>query len=454
MNLLRRLDTTSGRIFLILLLGMLAAATLGVALAEEMRWRDLRRMQIARAIERTSDFLAALQTATPEARRQAAQLTGRFVRPAQPDDGPGEPDEEMTGLMRERLPPGLSASVAELSKSRCDPPSDAEQGDSKAARAWRAAVADTNCLRIGARFPDGDAWDIVTGPPPLLLRRMGGLDPTFLGVLGVATAILAVLVAQLAAIPVRKLTRAAASLSPDMTAAPLAETGPSDVRVAIQAFNQMQQRIGRHATEQTHMIAAITHDLQTPMTRLRLKLEQMEDGEARERLLADWRVMRAIVEEGLQLARSATLREDIVQLDVDSLIESIVEDEVESGHVATFDAAAGLDLRCRPHMLRRCVQNLVDNAIKYGGEAHLSTHAEAAEFRIEIRDSGPGIPADQLETVFDPMVRLEASRSRETGGSGLGLTIARILAERNGAKLTLANRPEGGLLCTLRFERA
>jgi signal transduction histidine kinase len=128
----------------------------------------------------------------------------------------------------------------------------------------------------------------------------------------------------------------------------LAESGPGDVRHAIRAFNDMQQRLSRHAAEQTYMIAAITHDLQTPMTRLRLKLEQMDDLALQKRLLADWRAMRGVVEEGLELARSTGRDEEPVLLDIDSLIHSIVEDEREAGHVASFDVAAGCDWRCRP----------------------------------------------------------------------------------------------------------
>jgi len=226
------------------------------------------------------------------------------------------------------------------------------------------------------------------------------------------------------------------------------------VRIAIRAFNAMQRRLHQHLHEQTHMISAITHDLQTPMTRLRLRLDEVSDEHLRARLLADWRAMREMVDEGLELARSTGAREEFVQLDVDSLIESIVEDAQDMGHKASFDRAAGLDIRCRPQMLRRCVQNLVDNAIKYGGSAHLSTIASADGLLIEIRDHGPGIPENRLEDVFEPMVRLEESRSRETGGTGLGLTIARILARRNGGEVRLRNAPEGGLVATIALERS
>ena len=201
------------------------------------------------------------------------------------------------------------------------------------------------------------------------------------------------------------------------------------------------------------MIAAITHDLQTPMTRLRLRLDALQDDELRRRLLDDWRAMEAIVDQGLELARASDAQETLVRLDVDSLIASLVDDAAETGADVVFDHAAGKDIVCRPQMLRRCVQNLLDNAIKHGGDARLSTIATGQELLIEVRDHGPGIPESRLDEVFEPMVRLDPSRSRETGGTGLGLTIARILARRNAAHITLINAPGGGLVARLAIKR-
>jgi signal transduction histidine kinase len=379
----------------------------------------------------------------------------------------------LTALLAAQLPSGVQATVDSIPLARCDIAQDGAQDeehdkdhhgdhhgdrhggsrpvDPVVARQWKEAVTATDCWRIETRLSDGSRWSLVTGPPSLL-RASYGPDPAFLAVIAVAAALLALVVARTAGAPIRRLTRAASDVRPGLGMPVLVESGPGDVRSAIRAFNEMQQRLSRHAVEQTYMIAAITHDLQTPMTRLRLKLEQMEDAGLQKRLLSDWQAMRAVVEEGLELARSTGRDENAVLLDIDSLIHSIVEDEREAGHVASFDVAAGCDWRCQPQMLRRCIQNLVDNAVLYGGGAHLSTHRDAGGLDILVRDFGPGIPEDQLEAVFEPMVRLEESRSRSTGGTGLGLTIARNLAQRIGADLTLANAANGGLVCKVRFK--
>jgi signal transduction histidine kinase len=453
-------DSMTSRIFVILLVGIAAAGTLGVALSELRRVAEVRHIQAIRAIERTGGLLNKLEN-TPVARRpHETREARRFARIAGAQDGPVQADPELTRLLAGQLPPGVRATVGSIPVARCDIAEDGDHDehrhrpsppvDEAVARQWKEAVAATDCWRVEAQFSDGSRWSLVTGPPSLL-RASYGPDPAFLAVIAVAAAILAFVVARTAGAPIRRLTHAAADVRPGVDIPVLAESGPGDVRGAIRAFNAMQQRLSRHAVEQTYMIAAITHDLQTPMTRLRLKLEQIDDPALQKRLLADWQAMRAVVEEGLELARSTGRDEEPVLLDIDSLIHSIVEDEREAGHVASFDVAAGCDWRCRPQMLRRCIQNLVDNAVLYGGGAHLSTHRDADGLRIIVRDFGPGIPEDQLEAVFEPMVRLEDSRSRSTGGTGLGLTIARNLAQRIGATVTLANGAERGLVCEVRF---
>jgi signal transduction histidine kinase len=193
------------------------------------------------------------------------------------------------------------------------------------------------------------------------------------------------------------------------------------------------------------MLAAITHDLQTPVTRLRLRLENVADETLRERLVGDLAAMQALIREGLELARSAESAEQRAALDLDSLLESIVEDAVEAGADVRFDKPSGAVLMLRPLAMHRLFSNLVDNAVTYGQSARVSVEQDAERVVVRIRDSGPGLDGDELEAVFDPFVRLETSRSRETGGAGLGLTIARALAEKDGAWLVLRNHPQGGL---------
>jgi len=193
------------------------------------------------------------------------------------------------------------------------------------------------------------------------------------------------------------------------------------------------------------MLAAITHDLQTPVTRLRLRLENVDDEQLRERLIADLAAMQALIGEGLELARSAESAEKRVALDLDSLLESLVEDALEAGGDATFTGGCGAVLMLRPLAMRRLFANLLDNALMYGHSAQVSAERDGQGVRVRISDTGPGLAEDELEAVFDPFVRLETSRSRQTGGAGLGLTIARALAGKDGARLTLHNRAQGGL---------
>jgi signal transduction histidine kinase len=216
----------------------------------------------------------------------------------------------------------------------------------------------------------------------------------------------------------------------------------------------MQARIRRDVQERTYMLAAITHDLQTPLTRLRLRLEKVDDEALHDKLVADLSAMQDTIREGLELARSADLREAFQPIDLDSLLDSACADAHDAGQDVTLQGKTGAAVLGAPNALRRALMNLIDNAVKYGRLARVEAGVEGKLAVVRIRDAGPGIPEDQLGTVLDPFFRLESSRSRETGGTGLGLTIARNIAERHGGTLTLANRPEGGLEAKLSFPRA
>lgn len=263
---------------------------------------------------------------------------------------------------------------------------------------------------------------------------------------------LALIVARLTTRPLADLATAAARLGDDVeNAPPLPERGPSEVRQAAAAFNAMQARIARDVRERTTMLAAITHDLQTPLTRLRLRLEKVGDEALRAKLVADLDAMHATVREGLDLATSIDVREPPQRIDLDSMLESVVADAADAGGDVTLEGRTHCRVLGSPNALRRCLTNLCDNAVAYGRFARV--HADAAGGRavVLVRDGGPGIPPEYLERVFDPFVRVEASRSRETGGTGLGLTIARNAAVSMGATIALRNLPAGGLEVRLEF---
>jgi signal transduction histidine kinase len=214
----------------------------------------------------------------------------------------------------------------------------------------------------------------------------------------------------------------------------------------------MQARLREHVIERTHILASITHDLQTPLTRLRLKLERVADIALRSRLIDDLDRMQALIRQGLDFSRGNQTEEPFVPLVLDSLLESVVYDAAEGGRAVALVERSGYDVEARPQALQRCLANLLENAVNHGGSAEVTAKRVDGEVHVRIRDHGPGIPPDQLEAVFDPFVRLGSSLSH-TAGVGLGLTIARQLAQKNDAELVLANHPAGGLEACLILRR-
>jgi signal transduction histidine kinase len=182
---------------------------------------------------------------------------------------------------------------------------------------------------------------------------------------------------------------------------------------------------------------------------MRLRLEKVSEAELQERLIGDLSAMQEMVREGLVLARSMDTTENMQMLDLDSLLEAVCADAVDAGQQVELKGRAGMALLGRPLDLRRCLGNLIDNAVKYGRDARVCVDRINGAARVRIRDSGPGIPVGELGRMFDPFYRVETSRSRESGGTGLGLTIARNIAEQHGGSIALANHPEGGLEVTL-----
>ncbi|OON64622.1 two-component sensor histidine kinase [Massilia sp. KIM] len=259
---------------------------------------------------------------------------------------------------------------------------------------------------------------------------------------------------RLATRPLRSLAQAADALGPDLRPVDLPEHGPSEVEAAARAFNAMQRRIQGYVDERLRILAAISHDLQTPITRMRLRVDMMDDESQQERFSEDLQQLQDLVREGLGYARSMHGKpEPAAALDLGNLLDTITLDYRDSGQPVSLQARAGGGaLVTRPQALRRVLSNLIDNAIKYGGKAEvLLERPSDREAVITVRDEGPGIPAESLEAVFEPFYRLESSRNRETGGTGLGLSIARQLALSLGGELTLHNRPEGGLEARLRL---
>lgn len=255
------------------------------------------------------------------------------------------------------------------------------------------------------------------------------------------------LAVRLAIRPLLDLAEAAATLDPNRKAERLDETGPAEVAYAATAFNEMRDRIAHYLRERVQILAAISHDLQTPITRMKLRAEMAEDGPEKDRLMNDLSEIERLVREGVAYAKSAQGdAERPTRIDIASFAESIVFDYQDIGKAVSCGRIIDAVVETRPHAIRRILTNLIDNALKFAGAAEIEIeNLPDGKIRIAVLDRGPGIPEDQLEAVLQPFHRLEQSRSRDTGGTGLGLAIAHQLALATGGSLRLRNRSGGGL---------
>ena len=251
--------------------------------------------------------------------------------------------------------------------------------------------------------------------------------------------------------PLGEIAQAAERLGRDITAQPLAEIGTNEMRRAVQAFNRMQERLRRFVQDRTRMLAAISHDLRTPLTSLRLRAEDVENAGERERMLAAIDEMIVMIEATLAFARDEAAAAPRRRIDLTALVASVVDDMVAAGQTVSMAAAPSVILECEPGALKRAVSNLIDNAAKYGKAAHLSIRTTPGAVEITVDDEGPGIPEAELTRVFQPFYRLESSRSRDTGGIGLGLAIALSVVQAHGGEIALTNRQGGGLRATVRL---
>jgi len=294
------------------------------------------------------------------------------------------------------------------------------------------------------RFSGARQLDTPALPRDLILR----LAVTLM----IVTAVVMLAVRQ-ATQPLKQLAQAADTLGRDLDAPALAEEGPTETRRAAQAFNRMQARIKRLVNERSRALAAVSHDLRTPLTRLRLRAELVDDETLRDQMAADLDAMAAMIDATLDYLRGLQTSEAVRPIDINALLASMSEDALVLGRRISIQGQALAPYTGRLSALRRALQNLIDNAIKYGACAHLRVDDDAGELRIMVEDEGPGIEPHELARVTEPYYRPDASRSSATGGVGLGLSIAKDIALLHGGDLVLANRAQGGLCATLKLPR-
>jgi signal transduction histidine kinase len=296
---------------------------------------------------------------------------------------------------------------------------------------------------VAVQRPDG-RWLVASPERPI------GLDPwqqrillALLLSLAVMAPVAFVFARRLSA-PIVLFADAAERLGRDPRAAPLSVRGPAEVGMAVQAFNDMQERLRRYVEDRTAMVGAIAHDLRTPLTRLRFRIENVPE-EARAKMAADIDQMEEMISAALTFVRDTTRPGERTPLELSSLLESVCDEMAETGADTEVERGEKVVLHGDPVALRRLFTNLLENAVKFGGRARARVFREETHAIVEIEDDGPGIPPEDADRVFEPFYRREPSRSRQTGGIGLGLAVVRSVARGHGGDVALVNRTEGGL---------
>lgn len=414
------------RLSLILLAGLAAAQLLSVTLA--IRERDQTTMGVMiDLIEVDVRAAVSLLDRLPRAERpvwmpRLARGAYRFL------PGPGQAGPPVSASLSTRLLASTSRAL-----------------DGTYPFSAHAVPGDVERFQVDITLGDGQVVTIDFHPRPRI--PISPWLPYTLAAQLLFIALACWLAVRMATRPLRTLAETADALGPDLRPVEMPEHGPSEVVHAARALNAMQRRIAGYVDERLRILAAISHDLQTPITRMRLRVDLMDDPAQQERFGDDLRQLQDLVREGIGYARSMHGKpEPALAVDLDHLLDSVMLDYRDGGAAVTLAGSCGAPVQTRPKALRRILTNLIDNALKYGGAADIVlARSDAGQCTVRILDPGPGIPEAMLEAVFEPFFRLEGSRSRDTGGTGLGLAIARQLAGTMGATLTLHARPEGGL---------
>lgn len=441
--MLKRLipDTVAGRTLLVLVFGLAVSHVLSMALYFTDRTTALlltggehiadRVATIGRIIEKSppSDRGRIIQLA--EDSRLQIRLTGESAIDSQLTDG------WQTRILRSKLQSHLDSAKQQTFRLRYLDP---EAVTTNAAPGFE----DAHVIEVSLQLSDG-SWLNFTAPvyptDPLLSLRFVLSTVVMLA----AVVILSAMVVHHLVAPLRTFASAAERLGVDVNVPALPESGPREVRRATHAFNEMQQRIRRFVEDRTQMLAAISHDLRTPIMRLRLRAELIDDQDERERALSDLDEMERMIASTLSFARDDAVDQARETVDLMALVQRVCDSLEDTGLKVEFDSQGRRAYACRASALRRALSNLIENAARYGEKARVELLVDDRRIVIRIDDHGPGIPEDQIENVFRPFHRLEVSRSRETGGAGLGLTVARTIVRAHGGDVHLTNRPEGGL---------
>nr|WP_321241271.1 ATP-binding protein [uncultured Tolumonas sp.] len=457
-------QSITAQILLLALAGLILAQVLGLQIYRSERDEALGLVNSRNAMIRLSSVVRLLSSSPPELHEEilrASRSETLMMRIQDVPLSPSEHNQQYEDVLRRLLdyPNNLSVQISAERISEKLPP--------------------TMFQQMHQQMRDGQGHNRTGLPPPPFWQRdvrlYGSVElldgrwlnfssladrepPTWslsalLSLLLVALLIGAVLVVLLRRItrPLKLLVQQAEQFGRGAAIPPLSESGPLEVAETLAAFNRMQLRLNRFVQDRTQMLAAISHDLRTPLTSLRLRCEFLPDGEDRDRMLQTLAQMESMLHATLSFARDEHQGEENRNVDLVSLLHSLCDDYEDNGQPVECYAEGKRVYQCRPEVLRRVLQNLINNALKYAGDAEVSLESTATAILIRVRDHGEGIPDDQLEAVFKPFFRLDTARNTEDGSVGLGLAIARTLIHQHGGELRLSNAPDGGLLAEIQL---
>jgi signal transduction histidine kinase len=430
--MMRVLDTLVARLILVSLLGISLVHVLSIWSYQQALDRELGLADEARVAERILTIKRSV-VAVPEDQRESlahdlssGPLEAHWSRTRGTTAG-GVGAEQWDGVLRR-----IKASAPDLGSDGI----------------LVGTTGDPHHALIAIRLPDATWLNVGLFTAS---RRGDGSHGTLLStsIMAVGVILLSLLIARWLTRPLRVMSVAVSALSPDEPQSRIPESGPLEVRQLASAFNDMRTRISELVKRRTHALAAVSHDLRTPLTRLKLRLADLGDAELQRSMQADLAEMEAMIEATLSYLRGDERTEVVRALDLVSLLETLVDEARDAGHDAVLEASDALIIVGRHLGLKRAFMNLIGNAVRFGTKVVVTAKYRDDIAAIEIADNGPGIPPEMLDAVLEPFIRLETSRNRESGGVGLGLTIAKTNIEADGGTLSLENRSEGGLRATV-----
>lgn len=445
----------TGHVAIILVAVVVFIVAIGSVIFIRERGEAIKRFVIAGIADRIVSVVDLVENSPAEERRAALRIMrGRQFKVRRMRRAPAiqKSDNQFVREFEELLRPNLGAlgdRPIRIGILERPPKRAAERHPGTERRIWGRHDRKDH-RRVAIAIGDvGGEWLVFQAPvrafPPPWERRL-----IFI-IVGSAVIVLifALWAAHLVTRPLKRFAEAADRFGVDVGAPPLPEHGSRELRKATHAFNRMQDRLRRLVSDRTLMLAALSHDLRTMLTRLKLRTDFIEDEPQRQKALADIDEMQAMLDVTLSFARDETTEEARTPVDLSSLLESLCDDLRDSGQKVGYESGDRITIRCQPVAIRRMFSNLIGNAVKYGDEANVTALRDGSNVVITVIDRGPGIPPEMWEQVFTPFFRLEGSRSRETGGTGLGLSVARSIVRRHGGDIALSNRPEGGLIVTV-----